>query len=338
MSDDLYGPPLPPGFKNKTNESSNADIGPSLPNPDTASIGPCLPTDSAESESYGPQISASKNNSKTTEISIGPALPPHLQNKTETVTEFENENDSYGPCLPPGLKNRDEEKGQNIGPQLPTGFAQSKQQGSESPTDSDSDDDAIGPLPYMAAKPGDFSAAEEFEQRAKHMKDKLTGKLVEETEVPKHRESWMTELPEEVGKNFGLGPRTFRKNPAPERGDRSGWTETPADKEKREREEREGKSAPKRKPEQYVVSKRDENIRGQIEEMNKNRQESLMDLHVKKRKKEKEAKTDEPQERRPFDRELDLKTNRFDDAMRKQMIKKSQQLNSRFGHGSQQFI
>ena len=48
------------------------------------------------------------------------------------------------------------------------------------------------------------------------------------------RESWMTELPPEM-KAFGLGPRKFRANAAPEKGDRSVWTDTPADREKKQK-------------------------------------------------------------------------------------------------------
>ena len=37
--------------------------------------------------------------------------------------------------------------------------------------------------------------------------------------------------------------------------------------------------------------------------------------------------------RKPFNREEDLQVNKFDDAQKKQLIKKSQLLNSRFSHG-----
>lgn len=47
-------------------------------------------------------------------------------------------------------------------------------------------------------------------------------------DVPKQRESWMTELPEDMGARFGLGNRQFRKGEAAEID--SSWTETPQDK------------------------------------------------------------------------------------------------------------
>ena len=46
-------------------------------------------------------------------------------------------------------------------------------------------------------------------------------------------------------------------------------------------------------------------------------------------KKEKEK----PKERRPFDRDLDLQVNRLDEAQRKAIIKRSQELGSRFKSG-----
>ena len=60
----------------------------------------------------------------------------------------------------------------------------------------------------------------------------------------------------------------------------------------------------------------------------------------KKKEKEKEKSKDkkEKTERRPFDRDMDLKANVFDDAKKKALIKKSAVLNTRFGHGGSQFL
>jgi len=46
------------------------------------------------------------------------------------------------------------------------------------------------------------------------------------------RESWMTELPPEL-KSFGFGPRTFKRRADDKSGDRSIWTDTPADRERK---------------------------------------------------------------------------------------------------------
>lgn len=42
----------------------------------------------------------------------------------------------------------------------------------------------------------------------------------------------MTELPPEL-KDFGLGPRTFKRRADDRSGDRSVWTDTPADRERK---------------------------------------------------------------------------------------------------------
>ena len=48
------------------------------------------------------------------------------------------------------------------------------------------------------------------------------------------RETWMTELPPEL-QHIGLGARTFKKRSGPENKDRSIWTDTPADRERKDR-------------------------------------------------------------------------------------------------------
>ena len=60
------------------------------------------------------------------------------------------------------------------------------------------------------------------------------------------RESWMTELPERYRKNFGVGARTFKSktgNPVDE--DQSGWTETPADRQRKALERAQKKPQPR---------------------------------------------------------------------------------------------
>lgn len=42
----------------------------------------------------------------------------------------------------------------------------------------------------------------------------------------------MTELPPEL-KSFGFGPRTFKRRADDKSGDRSVWTDTPADRERK---------------------------------------------------------------------------------------------------------
>lgn len=81
---------------------------------------------------------------------------------------------------------------------------------------------------------------------------------------------------------------------------------------------------------------RDKEMERISNELNQKRgSESLMDRHTKKVKKEKSKK---PEERRPFDRDLDLQVNRFDDAQKAAMLKKAGQLNDRFSRGGQKFL
>lgn len=94
------------------------------------------------------------------------------------------------------------------------------------------------------------------------------------------------------------------------------------------------------------------------------RDESLLEIHEKKLKKkrvrqhqlpnpelsnnhcfcstfqkeEERKKKDEKPERRRFDRDLDLKANRFDDAQKKAVLKKAQLLDTRFSSGGAKFL
>ncbi|KAG8586071.1 hypothetical protein GDO81_005235 [Engystomops pustulosus] len=188
----------------------------------------------------------------------------------------------------------------------------------------------VGPLP--AKGPVQSSVAEDFERRAWKMKQKLMSNDGE----PKNpaRESWMTELPPELT-NFGLGPRTFKRRTNERSGDRSDWTDTPADKERKAREKREGKASSKKGDEIPQVSERDKRLSEQVSMYNDSkRSQSLIDLHRKKLKRKADEDKDKPKERRAFDREQDLQVNRFDDAQKKALLRKSKELNTKFSHGN----
>lgn len=62
----------------------------------------------------------------------------------------------------------------------------------------------------------------------------LPAYLTQDAPVVPTRESWMTELPPEL-QHIGLGARTFKKRSGPEKNDRSIWTDTPADRERKAR-------------------------------------------------------------------------------------------------------
>ncbi|KAJ7392069.1 GPALPP motif-containing protein 1 [Desmophyllum pertusum] len=207
-------------------------------------------------------------------MDTGPALPPHLAKKLNTDRKEKNENEekqsctdmstkqqgeksssahsedsadsdeceSYGPALPPGFQKRKENvpsRTRVLGPMRPAQFdyprtvASSASENNVSSDDDDDDEDMIGPTPPAAA---DINAEFErtkmdIEVRSKAKKDQMTGKK----DVKPKRETWMTELPPDLSKNFGLGPRTFRAR-AVELGDQSVWTDTPEDKDKKSKE------------------------------------------------------------------------------------------------------
>ncbi|KAK3095399.1 hypothetical protein FSP39_014190 [Pinctada imbricata] len=239
-----------------------------------------------------------------------------------------------GPSLPSHLSNRNNEynvDSSSIGPNIPNYTSGSYNE------ESDSEEDYVGPRPSeMTHGDTDHITAAEFEARSRRMKDRIDGKTSGEDKSVK-RESWMTVLPDCLGQNIGLQARSFRVQQGPDMSDRSAWTDTPADRERKLKEQSDG--GRKRKHEESKKSSRDTKLAKEIEQYNKSkRSESLLDLHQKKLKSKQKEEEDKPAVRRPFDRETDLEVNKFDDAQRKSIIKKSQNLNSRFGHGKTQFL
>uniref|UniRef100_A0A8I3NEF8 GPALPP motifs-containing protein 1 n=1 Tax=Canis lupus familiaris TaxID=9615 RepID=A0A8I3NEF8_CANLF len=313
MARDLIGPALPPGFKARgtAEEEEERDRSPVA--------GPALPPNykSSSSESSDSDEDSSslyeEENQESEEDDTGPTARKQRRNQDDDDDDDDDDEGFFGPALPPGFKKQDDSPPRPlIGPALPPGFIKSTQKsdkGRDDPgqqvssyfnseeTDSSEDEDIVGPMP--AKGPVNYSVTTEFEKRAQRMKEKLT-KGDHDSSKPITRESWMTELPPEM-KDFGLGPRTFKRRAGDKSGDRSVWTDTPADREKKAKESK--------------------------------RSESLMDIHHKKLKNKAAEEKNKPQERIPFDRDKDLKVNRFDEAQKKALIKKSRELNTRFSHG-----
>ena len=224
----------------------------------------------------------------------------------------------------------------------------------EDESDSDDGGDVIGPMPPKSGSSGAASSssiAADFERRSAKMRDRIEGKDEDKGE-PK-REQWMIELPPEKAKNFGLGPRTFSKSKAEPTKKRNEWTDTPEMKAKRARgelvEEDEGAGGGgSGNPEQdkdvldYLASiKRDQEMEKVTQELREKRgTESLMEKHTKKlaKKAKKEEKSGKPKERRPFDRDVDLQANRFDNAAKAAMLKKAAKLDGRFSSGSSKYL
>ena len=287
------------------------------------SYGPQLPPhlqkqhseSSEDEEPCGPKLPSEPcRGPKPPEQNFGPQLPPHLQKSQESDSDSE----SYGPKLP-SIPCRAPAPGPSIGPQVPV-------------EESSDEDDLIGPLP---PKPGEElqtanSIARSIELRAQQMKDRLEGR--EAKSEPK-RESWMLELPAEKAKNFGLGPRQFSRSSNPKPKQDKSWTQAPnqeASNDNEDHSQDEDVLA-------YMASlQRDAEMDKVAEAYKKKRgNESLLDLHSKKMKAKKE---DKPAERRPFDRNVDLQVNKFDDAQKKAMLKKAAKLDSRFTSGSSKYV
>jgi len=285
-------------------------------------VGPTLPSNLNEINNIP------MNNNENVKKIIGPTIPSFLQreNKNDDSSDNQenNDNDSIplvGPTLPPNNNleqsskiigpllpsylNKDniEEKSKVIGPSLPISYGSTIEKSEES------DDDIIGPLPMA---PGHELTEEEetqriineFEERADRMKRKLEG--TDEPEQPKKlvRDEWMTTLPEDniLDRINILKPRQFRKNGIGKI-DVSGWTETPSDKL---RKQKEGTKNEKEKVEYIQINQKDIEMQKMVEQYNKeHRSESLYDQHAKEYFKNKKYEENDIS-KLPFNRERDV--------------------------------
>lgn len=122
--------------------------------------------------------------------------------------------------------------------------------------------------------------------------------------------------------------------------DRSVWTDTPAERERKQRgQESQDAANASSRPLPPVHSRYDEDIRRNVQQYNNTeRAKSLMEIHREmggRKRKEQEDVTS-----RPFDREKDfLKSSRpMDKRQKKEMMKKVGELGNRFGSGSSSFL
>ncbi|XP_062302468.1 GPALPP motifs-containing protein 1 [Osmerus eperlanus] len=340
--DDIIGPALPPMFRKSSEDNSDDEgfAGPALPPGYKAGTSSSSSDDSEQEEvvfkrskaggrfvatGHGPSAEKKRRVEEEEEGFFGPALPPGFQDNAGSPERLS----VLGPALPPGFRRQaddDEEDDDDdgvSGPALPPGYTASQSSSDEG------EEDVIGPMPAGGAVQG--SVALDFERRAQKMKDKLT----KGDEGPEElaREAWMMELPPEL-QHIGLGARTFKKKSGPANKDRSVWTDTPADRERKARERQEKK---KRGEEEEVdtpqLSQKDLQLADKVSQYNESKRgESLINLHKKKMKRKAEEEGHKVVERRAFDRDNDLQVNRFDEAQKQRLLKKSQELNTRFSH------
>lgn len=217
---------------------------------------------------------------------IGPQLPPHLAGGPKRAsTPSDDGQDDFGPALPPHLA----EKRANIGPQLPQAGS-SRVFDSPSPPrisrapapapgpapppvdEDDSDDDFVGPRLDDVGPVVEKSAADEFRER----EARLAARREEDAATPKvqQRDDWML-APPPTGALASLDPTkratSFQKTnrPGVSAKDQAAWTETPAQRAQREKDEMLGIKRRQDDEEDATEKRRkrerDEAIRDQVE-------------------------------------------------------------------------
>ncbi|XP_043088644.1 GPALPP motifs-containing protein 1 isoform X2 [Puntigrus tetrazona] len=324
--DGFFGPALPPGYQ-------KGEKSPEVP----PLLGPALPPGfKTQDHNEDDDEDEDEDAEDDTTGFLGPALPPGYRKQDKSPERPP----VVGPALPPGFKrhdaDEDEEEGEEdargfLGPALPPDYTpdMSSSEEEEEEEEEEEDDYVVGPMPSKG--PSQDSVALDFERRAQRMKDKLTG--VDTGPKVLSRESWMTELPPEL-QHVGLEARTFKKRSGPENKDRSIWTDTPADRERKARERLEAKEkGESAKDDGPRLSQKELDMAEKVSKYNESKRgESLISMHTKKMKRKAAEDAKKPVERRPFDRDADLQVNRFDEAQKKALLKKSQELNTRFSH------
>ncbi|XP_066478393.1 GPALPP motifs-containing protein 1 [Tiliqua scincoides] len=335
---DLIGPALPPHFARSAPEADpdgDACQGPALP-PDYKSNSEKCACDQERTSLHAPKEMDSDSEDDQDSS-------PTSRKRIRYQEDDDDDDGFFGPALPPGFKKQDESPDRPIiGPALPPGFKKQSEDAEENTvpsvssqftiqaTDSSEEEEIIiGPIPSKG--PVESSISAEIEHRSRRMKAKLLGEDDDGSKSIK-RETWMTELPPEL-KGFGLGPRTFKRRTDDKSGDRSIWTDTPADREKKAKEMQDAKKSISKGDTEILLSERDKRLAEQVSSYNEcQRSESLMDIHHKKLKSKANQEKNKPQERRPFDRDQDLHVHQFDEAQKKALIKRSRDLNTRFSH------
>ncbi|VDP02887.1 unnamed protein product [Soboliphyme baturini] len=187
----------------------------------------------------------------------------------------------------------------------------------------------IGPLPEMAEKK---EHDEVYLARLSEVRRSKESKVAHKT-----REEWMTELPSAM-KQYGLGARSFQKRDAGDRAaNRSLWTKLPTDAIPEEAENTSA-AAFHKVLELQALRTRDEKMDKDAGAWNQDRSLSLVEINRQNRKRKAELnkrEESEKVERRPFDRNVDLKVS-GGFANSSEVLQRASDLGSRFGHSSAQ--
>ncbi|XP_014242100.1 RNA-binding protein 25 isoform X1 [Cimex lectularius] len=297
--------------------NTQPSVGPQMPTQEeenTNIYGPVIPINSVKQDQDG-DSSLEEGELVTSPVKpkvYGPTFPERLA--IEPVRDDDGDEDLYGPALPPSLKH------------------------DEIVQQSENNEEDFGPLPQGV---DGGRALRDLERRAAIIKAQMDNKDTDEGEETK-REAWMTELPEARRVALGLGPRKFRAREGPDMNDRSSWSDTPAQKEKKKLlsafgEEENDPDESRR----LEIEERDKEMEKRAKQ-GKKRDKSLLELHQKeqkkKKKKEEKERDGKKEDRRPFSRDIDLQVNRFDEAQKKSIIRKAQLLDSRFSSGETKYL
>ncbi|VDL70923.1 unnamed protein product [Nippostrongylus brasiliensis] len=309
-----------------------------------SAIGPQLPACFVGSERAAEQVDEDMSTAEIedddpidSQNQIGPALPPGFAaHSIEQDTQDEDE-EVFGP-MPP-----------SAGENLSTAHDE----------EMEDDDGVIGPMPISAEQAG--NAAEEYA----HLRLRLEKKAEEEGKP--QREDWMVKVPTRAA-NYGVGARQFKRGSSATAEIDQTWEDTPQAKRNR----RGGESAAKGN---VAETKRDEEQRKLAEELNvsgvaphpyllqqqllqlqehyecafrhrldaafrrwpgKNRDESLVDVHMKAAQEEKPQGERSSGERVPFDHDRDMAAGGMKNVSLEEVKERMGNLGSRFASGGGQ--
>ncbi|KAM3728761.1 Uncharacterized protein ACO02O_05293 [Dirofilaria immitis] len=365
----LYGPSLPPGLTNSSEEDDPEDPGdPEDPDegdsqlamPSMCSflqfpISNNVPSSSSQLSSFGPTVPNSSEifapslpEEETKRSRENFLLPPPEPGETHSSNVDYSSKRVIGPSMPDllptvaNLGNDDEEDSRDVyGPAVPYDLQNKPSTSAEKDFDVEVpiDDETCG-HDNDTDNTGIFGPVPPWEQKG-NTDDEYAERLVrlEMLQASKKsackRPEWMTQPPKRLGA-YGLSAKTFslaKDSSATEKAVLE-WTETPAEREKRLERGDTSNAGPSRLSFEEQCNKDADVIQSQrVIALEKNRVESLLDIHRRKRKHDTDENGSIVPVRRPFDRNKDLDNHSFGRAgnLNADTIKeRCGQLNSRF--------
>ena len=247
------------------------------------------------------------------DIGIGPAgPPPGWAGRVDKGGEHDSEDERKQAGLPSlPVNSAQDDQGEDGGggggtrgpmmPMLPAGVRREDLEKLKAETnkidwqrlaveEEEEEEDLLGPVAPGQVTRGYVKASMAAEQRAQL--DMLAKVEADEAaKLPKH-EDWMSMVPEVKSLGFNLDDaqknRTFLRREKADRGDISEWTDTPADKARREREKELGIAGTKRKSEAACVVDTATATKQTVEQYNRTvRGKTLVEIHREEQKKKK---------------------------------------------------